>query len=80
LRTLQREPARERKWKTKNGKANFIAPDTLDEDPDMPPTGPDVLRLMTARGDSQFNTTVYGLDDRFRGVHGTRDVLLHEDA
>lgn len=35
---------------------------------------------MTARGDSQFNTTVYGLDDRFRGVYGSRNVLLmHQD-
>lgn len=67
--------ARERKWNTPNGKANFITPDSLDEDPDMPDE-PDTLRLMTTRGDSQFNTTVYGLDDRFRGVHGTRQVLL----
>ncbi|MFL9910228.1 FdhF/YdeP family oxidoreductase [Paraburkholderia sp. RL17-337-BIB-A] len=73
-------PACKREWKTENGKANFIVPDTLDEDADMPSTGPDVLRLMTTRGDSQFNTTVYTLDDRFRGVYGTRDVLLmHQD-
>jgi anaerobic selenocysteine-containing dehydrogenase len=72
--------ARERKWKTDNGKANFITPDSLEEDPDMPADGPDVLRLMTTRGDSQFNTTVYGLDDRFRGVHGTRQVLLMNAA
>jgi molybdopterin-dependent oxidoreductase alpha subunit len=72
--------ASERKWKTPNGKANFIVPPTLDEDADMPSTGADVLRLMTTRGDSQFNTTVYGLDDRFRGVKGTRTVLLmHRD-
>lgn len=69
-------PACKREWKTENGKANFIVPDTLDEDADMPSAGPDVLRLMTTRGDSQFNTTVYGLDDRFRGVFGTREVLL----
>jgi molybdopterin-dependent oxidoreductase alpha subunit len=71
--------ARERKWKTENGKANFMTPDGFDEDPDMPSDGPDVLRLMTTRGDSQFNTTVYGLDDRFRGVFGTRHVLLMND-
>ncbi|MEM5457869.1 FdhF/YdeP family oxidoreductase [Paraburkholderia phytofirmans] len=70
----------ERKWNTASGKANFIVPETLDEDADMPSRGPDVLRLMTARGDSQFNTTVYGLDDRFRGVRGSRSVLLmHQD-
>ncbi|MFL9926312.1 FdhF/YdeP family oxidoreductase [Herbaspirillum lusitanum] len=68
--------ARERKWNTDTGKANFIAPDSFEEDPDMPAHGPDVLRLMTTRGDSQFNTTVYSLDDRFRGVYGTRRVLL----
>lgn len=70
----------ERKWNTESGKANFIVPDTLDEDADMPSRSPDVLRLMTTRGDSQFNTTVYGLDDRFRGVRGSREVLLmHQD-
>jgi molybdopterin-dependent oxidoreductase alpha subunit len=69
-----------RKWNTQSGKANFVVPDTLDEDADMPSRGPDVLRLMTTRGDSQFNTTVYGLDDRFRGVQGSREVLLmHQD-
>ncbi|WGS53164.1 FdhF/YdeP family oxidoreductase [Paraburkholderia sp. D15] len=68
--------ASERKWNTETGKANFIVPDTLDEDADMPSTDADVLRLMTTRGDSQFNTTVYALDDRFRGVYGSRDVLL----
>ncbi|WP_050478332.1 FdhF/YdeP family oxidoreductase [Herbaspirillum rhizosphaerae] len=71
--------ARERKWNTPNGKANFITPDSFDEDPDMPDE-PGTLRLMTTRGDSQFNTTVYGLDDRFRGVHGTRRVLLMNAA
>jgi molybdopterin-dependent oxidoreductase alpha subunit len=73
-------PACNREWNTANGKANFIVPDTLDEDADLPSTGPDVLRLMTTRGDSQFNTTIYSLDDRFRGVFGTREVLLmHQD-
>jgi molybdopterin-dependent oxidoreductase alpha subunit len=69
-------PARERKWKTKNGKANFIIPTSLDADPDMRPPGGDVLRLMTLRSNDQFNTTIYGFDDRYRGIHGTRKVLL----
>ncbi|EJN09532.1 FdhF/YdeP family oxidoreductase [Herbaspirillum sp. YR522] len=72
--------ARERKWKTPNQLANFIVPAGLDPDPDMPADAPGVLRLMTVRGDSQFNTTVYGLDDRFRGVFGTRRVLLMNRA
>jgi anaerobic selenocysteine-containing dehydrogenase len=31
---------------------------------------------MTLRSNDQFNTTVYGYDDRFRGVHGTRSVVF----
>lgn len=73
-------PARQRQWKTENGKANFMVPDGFDADPDMPRDDPSLLRLMTTRGDSQFNTTVYGLDDRFRGVFGTRRVLLMNRA
>ncbi len=66
----------ERKWETETGKANFIVPDSFDSDPDMPEHGGEVIRLMTTRGDSQFNTTIYALDDRFRGIHGTRDVIM----
>ncbi|MFM9925874.1 FdhF/YdeP family oxidoreductase [Variovorax sp. H27-G14] len=69
-------PARHRVWKTKTGKANFMAFDSMVADPDTPVAGPDVLRLMTLRSDDQFNTTIYGMDDRFRGVYGTRTVLL----
>jgi len=69
-------PARHRHWKTASGRANFITPEALDEDPDMPGHGPDTLRMITLRSNDQFNTTVYGYDDRFRGITGTRDVLL----
>jgi molybdopterin-dependent oxidoreductase alpha subunit len=70
--------ARERVWKTATGKANFIVP------PALTATGfddaPDRFRLMTMRSNDQFNTTVYGYDDRFRGIDGTRDVvLMHND-
>ncbi|GGI18366.1 FdhF/YdeP family oxidoreductase [Oxalicibacterium faecigallinarum] len=69
-------PARERIWKTENGKANFIPPATLNPHAELPDRSGETLRLMTTRGDNQFNTTVYALDDRFRGVFGTRRVLL----
>ncbi|AJK46705.1 FdhF/YdeP family oxidoreductase [Burkholderia plantarii] len=73
-------PARERRWQTPSGKAEFAVPESLEADPDMVAGGPGVLRLMTMRGDSQFNTTIYSLDDRFRGVYGDRMVLLmHRD-
>jgi molybdopterin-dependent oxidoreductase alpha subunit len=65
-----------REWKTPNGKANFIVPPSLEEDDDMSARGPDVIRLTTLRSFDQFNTTVYGLHDRFRGIHGTRHVLM----
>jgi anaerobic selenocysteine-containing dehydrogenase len=35
-----------------------------------------VLRLITLRSNDQFNTTIYGYSDRFRGIEGTRDVVL----
>lgn len=74
-------PARERRWQTDSGKANFIAPSSLDTDPDMPlDARDDVLRLITLRSNDQFNTTVYGYDDRFRGIVGTRRVLLMNEG
>ena len=73
-------PARHREWKTASGRANFIVPASLDENPDMPGAGNDVLRMMTLRSNDQFNTTIYGYSDRFRNVEGTRmTVLMHRD-
>jgi molybdopterin-dependent oxidoreductase alpha subunit len=69
-------PAAKREWKTPNGKANFKTPRGFDEDPDVQVYDRDVLRLMTMRSDDQFNTTIYTLDDRFRGVYGTRKVIF----
>ena len=66
--------ARERIWKTKSGKAEFTVPDTLTsigfED------APGRYRLLTMRSNDQFNTTIYGMSDRLRGIEGTRQVLL----
>jgi molybdopterin-dependent oxidoreductase alpha subunit len=69
-------PARERIWTTPNGKANFISPRSLSEDPDLPLCREGVLTLITVRSNDQFNTTVYGYNDRLRGIHGTRMVVL----
>ncbi|MFB0489075.1 molybdopterin-dependent oxidoreductase alpha subunit [Methylobacterium sp. OAE515] len=69
-------PANRRDWHTESGRANFITPTGLDEDADMPGVGHDVLRLMTLRSNDQFNTTVYGYYDRFRGIKNTRKVVL----
>lgn len=40
----------------------------------------DIFRLMTLRSNDQFNTTVYGYSDRFRGVEGTRMVVFLNTA
>ncbi|MDP4023451.1 FdhF/YdeP family oxidoreductase [Methylobacterium sp. NEAU 140] len=71
--------ARERRWETETGRANFAVPGGLEADPDMT-RGADVLDLITLRSNDQFNTTVYGYHDRFRGVRGTRDVLFMNRA
>ncbi|MBE7198806.1 MAG: FdhF/YdeP family oxidoreductase [Parafilimonas terrae] len=73
-------PARERQWQTETGKANFIVPGGLEADPDLPPRDGEILDLMTLRSNDQFNTTVYGYHDRFRGVSGTRDILFMNTA
>lgn len=66
--------AAERIWQTESGKAEFFVPDTLNaagfDD------APGRYRLMTLRSNDQFNTTIYGYHDRFRGVKGTREVLF----
>lgn len=72
--------ARERKWNTRTGKANFIVPTQMFAG-DVDSFGKaDVLQLMTLRSNDQFNTTVYGYDDRFRGVKGTRMVVFMNAA
>jgi molybdopterin-dependent oxidoreductase alpha subunit len=73
-------PARNRKWETENGKANFVVPGGLEADPDIPAREGDILDLMTLRSNDQFNTTIYGYHDRFRGVTGTRDILFMNTA
>jgi molybdopterin-dependent oxidoreductase alpha subunit len=68
--------ARERKWNTRSGKANFKTPTQMFAG-HLPTHGrPDVLQLTTMRSNDQFNTTIYGYTDRFRGVHGTRRVVF----
>ncbi len=70
-------PARERRWQTPSGKAEFVVPHTLDASGLGAREGR--LRLMTVRSNDQFNTTIYGYHDRFRGIDGTRRVVLMGD-
>lgn len=68
--------ARERKWNTGTGRANFRVPRDLSATLQVNRHAPDVLQLTTIRSNDQFNTTIYGYDDRFRGVWGSRRVVL----
>ncbi len=71
-------PATERRWETPTGKAMFSVYDGVNEDAAY--AGADVLRLVTLRSHDQYNTTIYALDDRYRGVFGRRDVLFMNEA
>ncbi|MCK5909594.1 MAG: FdhF/YdeP family oxidoreductase, partial [Caulobacter sp.] len=64
----------DRVWKTATGKANFLVFDPKGGDPRR--GDPDVLILTTLRSHDQYNTTVYGQNDRYRGVFGRRDVVF----
>ena len=44
------------------------------------PLQPGEMLLMTIRAHDQFNTTIYGLNDRYRGIHNGRRVLLMNPA
>ncbi|NUV64508.1 FdhF/YdeP family oxidoreductase [Streptomyces sp. CAI-85] len=75
--TLPHAPRDERRFPTATGKANFTAAPI--EYPELPEGR---LLLQTLRSHDQYNTTVYGLDDRYRGIkNGRRVVLVNaEDA
>jgi molybdopterin-dependent oxidoreductase alpha subunit len=66
--------ASEREWLTPTGKANFFVYPGLDEDPRV--SDRDALTLTTIRSHDQYNTTIYGLNDRYRGITGRRDVVF----
>jgi molybdopterin-dependent oxidoreductase alpha subunit len=66
--------ARERIWATPSGKANFLVFEGCGEDPQQ--SDPDVLWLSTIRSHDQYNTTLYSMSDRYRGVFGQRDVVF----
>lgn len=71
-------PPTERIWPTATGKAMFSVFDGVNENASG--EGDNVLRLITLRSHDQYNTTIYALDDRYRGVFGRRDVLfMNED-
>lgn len=71
-------PPTERKWPTPSGKAMFSVFEGINEDQVV--EGDDILRMVTLRSHDQYNTTIYGMDDRYRGVFGRRDILFMNDV
>ncbi len=67
--------ARQRVWDTETGRARF----TVHPVPRRQ-LGPGELLMMTVRSHDQYNTTIYGLDDRYRGVYGGRRVVFMHPA
>ena len=71
---LPNPPRDSRTFKTKNGLANFIFTDISFA------KSADHFMMMTIRSHDQYNTTIYGLDDRYRGIkNGRRVVLMNEN-
>lgn len=79
-------PANQHIWNTKSGKAQFMITPLSEVYGDKENqyaaayTDSKVYTLMTTRSHDQYNTTLYGLDDRYRGVFGQRRVLFMNQA
>ena len=72
---LPHPPRDSRDFPTLTGKANFaVNPLSWVSVP------PGRLILQTLRSHDQYNTTIYGLDDRYRGVKGGRRVIFINPA
>jgi molybdopterin-dependent oxidoreductase alpha subunit len=65
--------ASQRVWNTPSAKAHFICFRGVEEDEDNADAL--ILRLTTMRSHDQYNTTIYGLNDRYRSLFGRRDVV-----
>lgn len=63
--------ARDRQFRTFTGKAMFNVASVQKVE-----LGEDEYMMMTIRSHDQFNTTIYGLNDRYRGVHNERRVIF----
>jgi molybdopterin-dependent oxidoreductase alpha subunit len=67
--------ARQRVFNTKSGKAHFTVHELPRHD-----LGPDQFLMMTIRSHDQFNTSVYTLNDRYRGISAGRRVVFLNEA
>ena len=63
--------ARDNSYNTTSGKANFSISNS-----EAIVLAEGELLMMTIRSHDQFNTTIYGLNDRYRGIFNERRVIL----
>jgi molybdopterin-dependent oxidoreductase alpha subunit len=76
-----RNAASEREWLTASGKAEFsAAPLPVEVEHQQARAKAGTFVLQTFRSHDQYNTTIYGLDDRYRGVYGERRVVFANPA
>jgi molybdopterin-dependent oxidoreductase alpha subunit len=74
---LLRNTASHREWDTPAAKAMFFSGPLPEETVHQKARkGGGRFALQTFRSHDQYNTTVYGLDDRYRGVYGERQVIF----
>ncbi len=72
-----RNAASERDWNTPTKKANFYSgPLPLQTEHQQALSDGRLFVLQTFRSHDQYNTTIYGMDDRYRGVYGERQVIF----
>ncbi|MEM6694312.1 MAG: FdhF/YdeP family oxidoreductase [Pseudomonadota bacterium] len=72
-----RNPATCREWNTPTKRANFGEADLRAATEWQEIKGKtDTFVLQTFRSHDQYNTTIYGMDDRYRGVYGVRNVMF----
>ncbi|MFT4021089.1 MAG: FdhF/YdeP family oxidoreductase [Acinetobacter sp.] len=87
-------PANRHEWRTASAKAQFLITPLADVYADdehqftsryqqrqqQQQANRRIYTLMTMRSHDQYNTTLYGLDDRYRGVFGLRKVLFMNET
>jgi anaerobic selenocysteine-containing dehydrogenase len=68
---LPNPPRDTRTFRTSTGRAEFSAGEISSFTPDD-----DAYTMMTIRSHDQFNTTIYTENDRYRGISGSRRIIL----
>ena len=76
-----RNTAAHREWNTATGKANFASvslPEAIEHQ--IARNGENLFVLQTFRSHDQYNTTIYGMNDRYRGIYGKRNIVFMHPA